>query len=283
MPLKQRLAASARAFMNPALRQPRALPSPEPARVVVDRLLAGKNALVTGAGRNIGRAIALEIAAHGGSVYCTERVGERAAELATELAAAGVPSKVFEADITKPGDSEAVQAELAAAGVGIDVVVNNVGIVEGEPRDVFETNVLGPMHLTRLFTQSMIEGARPGSVVFVSSIHQQTVVRRSPAYSASKGALAMLIKELAVELAPHRIRVNGVAPGWTLEDSDGSPVAHGWAPLEGTSVPPRYIGRAAVHLASDHFSRYTTGTTVTIDGGLSLFNYLCAVEAGLHL
>jgi NAD(P)-dependent dehydrogenase (short-subunit alcohol dehydrogenase family) len=93
-------------------------------------------------------------------------------------------------------------------------------------------------------------------------------------YSASKAALGMIIKELAIELAPHNIRVNGIAPGNIKEDEKGNTIPHRYTPLYGSSINPCYIGRAAVYLSSDYYSRYTTGTVIKIDGGLSLYNHL---------
>jgi NAD(P)-dependent dehydrogenase (short-subunit alcohol dehydrogenase family) len=84
----------------------------------------------------------------------------------------------------------------------------------------------------------------------------------------------MLVKELAMEYAQYKIRVNGIAPGWTAEDDSGNPLYHESTPLYKSSVNPRFIGRAAVYLASDYFSKFTTGSIIKIDAGLSLQNYL---------
>ncbi len=84
----------------------------------------------------------------------------------------------------------------------------------------------------------------------------------------------MIINELALELAPHNIRVNGIAPGAVGEDEEGEPLPHNDTPLHGTKVGPQYVGRAAAYLASDYFSRHTTGTVLKIDGGLSLHHYM---------
>ena len=83
----------------------------------------------------------------------------------------------------------------------------------------------------------------------------------------------MAIKELAIDLAPYNIRVNGIAPGWVEEDYKNQPKPHPYTPLRQSSINPRYIGRAAVYLAADYFSRFTTGTVLTIDAGLSLYSY----------
>ena len=83
----------------------------------------------------------------------------------------------------------------------------------------------------------------------------------------------MIVKELALDLAPHQIRVNGIAPGWTAEDKHQTPFRQRHAPLHNSSINPRYIGRAAVYLASDYFSKFTTGTVIKVDAGLSLYNH----------
>jgi len=281
MSMRRRIGAALRAFQNPALRQPRPVPPPEPTRVVVDRLLEGRNALVTGAGRHIGRSIALELAAHGANVAITDLDPARLAAVEAELKGFPGQGRAFQADITRASDTEEVLRRLRGEGVTIDLLVNNVGIVADDFASTFETNVTGPVHLTRQVAQALVERQAPGSIVFLTSIHQDTVFTRTKAYAASKAAVGMVIKQLAVELAPHRIRVNGIAPGDVREDEQGDVVPYGYTPLEGTSIRPRYIARGVVYLASEYFSRYTTGAVITIDAGLSLFNYQCAYDAGL--
>jgi NAD(P)-dependent dehydrogenase (short-subunit alcohol dehydrogenase family) len=143
-----------------------------------------------------------------------------------------------------------------------------------EWQKIFNINIFGSMELTKLISQMMIAHNIHGSIIFITSIHQDTI-RRLLAYSSSKAALAMIVKELAIELAPEKIRVNGIAPGAILEDEQGNPLSHSYTPLHKTTINPRYIGRAAVYLASDYFSLFTTGTVLKIDAGLSLYNYLC--------
>lgn len=283
MGLKQRLGAALRAFMNPALRLPQPIPPPEPTRIVVDKLMESRNALITGAGRHIGRSIAVELMHHGANVYCTELDAARCQGLQAELARLPGKSRVFQADITRTEDTDAVLKALKEEGVAIDLLVNNVGIVVDDFAASFDTNVTGPAYLTQRVSRAMIDGKILGSIIFLSSIHQETLFTRNKAYAPSKAAIGMLIKQLAVELAPHRIRVNGIAPGDVREDEQGNVVPYRFTPLEGTSIRPQYIARAAIYLASDYFSRYTTGSIITIDGGLSLFNYQCAVDAGLFL
>jgi NAD(P)-dependent dehydrogenase (short-subunit alcohol dehydrogenase family) len=278
MELGRRFWAAIRAFRNPALRQPRLIPPPEPTRIVVDRLMEGRTALVTGAGGLIGRSIALELLGQGANVHCTDIDPGRLESLAAEMARFPGTARVHRADITRPEDGEAVLSAIREEGRTVDLLVNNVGIVADDFRESFATNVIGPMSLTDRVARLMIDAKVEGSVVFLSSIHQETLFTRTRAYAATKASVRMLVKQLAVELAPHRIRVNSIAPG----DVRGAVERFPYTPLEGSSIPPQYIARSVVYLASDYYSRYTTGATVTIDGGLSLFNYQCAMDAGLY-
>lgn len=119
----------------------------------------------------------------------------------------------------------------------------------------------------------MIAAQRGGCILFLSTIHQWSY-KGDVSYSASKAAVGAIINELALKLAPHGIRVNGLAPGLVRLDEMGSPCPHIPTPLHQTAVHPQYIGRAAVYLASDYFSHCTTGTLLKIDAGLSLVNYV---------
>ena len=281
MSLVKRAGAALRAFLNPALRQPRPVPPAEPTRVVMDRLLEGRTALVTGAGQGIGRSIALELAGQGASVYVTDVDEGRLAAVGRELAAFPVRSRAFQADVTRPEDTEALLAGLAAEGAAVDLLVNNVGIVADDLGASFATNVIGPAELTRRITGALVARRTPGSVVFLSSIHAHSVFTRTRGYGPTKAAVDALVRQLALELAPHGIRVNAIAPGDVREDERGDVAPWGYTPLEGTSVRPRYIARAVTFLSSEYFSRHTTGAILTIDGGLSLFNYQAAFDAGL--
>jgi NAD(P)-dependent dehydrogenase (short-subunit alcohol dehydrogenase family) len=282
MSMKSRVRAAVRAFLNPALRPARSTPPPEPTRIVVDKLLEGRNALVTGAGRHIGLAIARELLAHGANVYCTDIDPALCASLEAELAGSKGGRRVFRSDITIAADTAALLKTLDDDKVTIDLLVNNVGVVVDDFMVSFRTNVAGPMDLTYGIAQRMVDAKRGGSIVFLTSIHGETIFTRTRAYAPSKAAVGMLIKQLAVQYAGDRIRVNGVAPGDIRVDEAGKVVPYRFTPLEETSISPQYIARAVVYLASEYFSRYTTGSIVKIDGGLSLFNYQCAADAGLY-
>ena len=248
------------------------------------KLLAGKNVLITGAGQNIGKSIAVEMAKQGAKVFFTDIDRKKIESLEKELSEYGHFSKGFVSDIERHEEIDALSSELTNAGVQIDILVNNVGIqsridtiFDFEKSDwekTFNINILGPMYLTSLVVKKMRANEIAGSVLFITSVHQWAV-RTVASYSASKAALGMVVKELALDLAPYGIRVNGIAPGWVAENSEGKPLKHPYCPLYKTSIRPCYIGRAAVYISSDYFSRQTTGTVIKIDGGLSLWNHCC--------
>jgi NAD(P)-dependent dehydrogenase (short-subunit alcohol dehydrogenase family) len=249
-------------------------------------LITGKNVLITGAGRNIGRSIALEMADQGANIYFIDFNEKRCKNLGKELSSYPVKNRGFVFDITSVEDIDALCKILEENQIDIDILVNNVGygsnqnsskMLDSDEWDrVFATNIFGPLYLTERVSEIMIKKKIQGSILFISSIHQW-FISRIASYSASKAAIGMLIKELSVELAPHSIRVNGIAPGYIAEDKKGRPIAHRDTPLLRSSINPSYIGRAAVYLSSDYFSKYTTGSVLKIDAGLSLYNHL--VEA----
>ncbi|HEY9646684.1 MAG TPA: SDR family oxidoreductase [Chroococcidiopsis sp.] len=248
---------------------------------VDNQLLRHKNVLITGAGKNIGRAIALEMARQGANVFFTNTDAATCDQLQQELNAFSITSAGYVSDVANIDDVDALCQTLHKDAGTIDIVVNNVGIqfeaigllqsTRDQWKATFDTNVIGPMYLSQQMAKAMIQQNVRGSFLFVTSIHQFTI-SRWPSYSASKAALGMAIQELAVELAAYGIRVNGIAPGWVAEDAHGMPRPHPYTPLGQQSIHPVYIGRAAVYLAADYFSQGTTGAVLTIDGGLSLYN-----------
>src|SRR5262245_18348636 len=177
----------------------------QPARVLDNQLLRDKNVLVTGAARNIGRSIALEMAGQGASIYFTDLQPDAVAQLHGELEASGARARGFVADVSSPADVESLCAALAVDRVVVDVLVNNVGVTRGKGlrtlamadlRAVFEANVFGPLQLTRFIVNALIAAERPGSFLFVTSVHEWTTFG-AVAYSASMAALGMIVKELA--------------------------------------------------------------------------------------
>ena len=254
----------------------------EPYPIMNSNLLSGKNVLITGAGRNVGKSIAIEMARQGASIFFTDIEEKSCCRLEKELDVFQIRSKAFLSDISKTRDIESLCNSLAEEDIAIDILVNNVGI-QGHAKTitkfdleewnrVYQTNVFGPMYLTKRISEIMISNSKNGCIIFVTSTHQWNIMRDA-SYSSSKAALGMIVRELAVDLAPHRIRVNGIAPGRVAENEQGNALRDKYTLLHNSSINPRYIGRAAVYLASDYFSKFTTGTVVTIDAGLSLYNH----------
>lgn len=259
----------------------------EPIKVYDNQLLAGKNILITGAGKNIGKSIAMEMATQGGNIYFIDIDKERCEQLELELENYSVKFKSFVFDINNLQEIDNLIKFLDENKINIDILVNNIGInnykkgikdIEiNDWEKIFNTNVFKPMYLTQKITEMMIKNEQGGSIIFITSIHQ-FISSRWLIYSASKTTLGMIIKELAIDLAPYNIRVNGIALGWVAEDEEKNPYYHQQTPLHNSSINPCYIGRCAVYLASDYFSYFTTGTVLTIDGGLSLHSYLSIIN-----
>ena len=262
----------------------------------MDPLLNGKNVLVTGAGRNIGRSIAIEMAREGANVFLTDIDEKSCKQVQDELRDYKGRYKAIVADVSTPQTTDRLLDQLANEAIEVDVLVNNVGVHSAQMKanrsllsralgrfdsakkahnelqvweDVFETNVFGPVYLTDAVTKRMIQNEKGGSIIFVTSVHQW-VVRGDAAYSSSKAALGMIINELALALWPHRIRVNGIAPGYVARKE----IPHPWGDKYRRTVRPEHVGRTAVFLASDYFSEYTTGSVIKVDAGLSLHNFL---------
>lgn len=248
-----------------------------------EKLLVGRTVLLTGAGGLVGRGIAHVLAQHGANIYCCDIDQQRQAELVDALRAYGVGVHSLITDVSQPSQVDRLCAALAEIDRGVDVLINCAGIQA--PRSPFpnqdaaawsamlQTNVLGSLYLTKRVCEGMIARALPGSVLFITSIHHWTLWGEV-GYSACKAALGAAVRELAFDLAAHGIRVNGIAPGAVGEDSEGVPLSHPPTPLRHEMISPGAIGRAAVFLASDYFSRHITGTILTVDGGLSLHSYL---------
>lgn len=237
----------------------------------------GRTAVVTGAARGIGRGVATLLAALGVRVVAVDR---DAAGLADAFGDGScVP---WTADLAVE-DTEALAAAIWERHGPVQLLVNNAGIqvestfLEAAPEDVdavLATNLRGPWFLTRGVARRLVAEGLPGAVVFVSSLHD-TFVRTLPHYSASKAAVSMLVKELAYELAPHRIRVNAVSPGSirTAVVAPSSPEQEAaiarLIPL-GRIGEPADVARLVAILLDDAWSGYVTGANVRVDGGLAL-------------
>jgi NAD(P)-dependent dehydrogenase (short-subunit alcohol dehydrogenase family) len=242
--------------------------------------LPPRSVLITGAGHGIGRGIAEAFAAAGDAVIVADRDLERAEEVATSLqerfGARAVPLAV---DVRDSASVAAmVDAALAALG-GIDVLVNNAGVYpnhlvvdmsEEEWDAVFDTNVKGMFLVSRAVARHMIARGGDGKIVNISSGAAKSGRIGAAHYCASKAAVDMFTRVLALELARHDIAVNAVGPGlvevpdWSLSDEYIDAIV-GANPM-GRIGQPEDIARAVRYLASPD-ATYITGTTLYVDGG----------------
>lgn len=246
--------------------------------------LQGKLALVTGAGRGIGRGCALELAREGADLVINDRPGSPdLAAAAEEIRSLGRRCTAIEADVFSRSGCESLVAQ-AAAIAPIDILVSNpafsrrAGFLEYDP-DVFERVLRGALtsgfHMSQLVARQMVAGGRRGKIVFISSVHADRPYAGSVAYNAAKAGLNHMAKTIAIELVKHRINVNLIEPGWIDTPNErqvfGDKMLDEQGPLQpwGRLGQPADIGRAVVFLCSDD-ADYMTGTVLRVDGALVL-------------
>ena len=244
--------------------------------------LDGKIAFVTGGGRGLGRAGALAFAGAGAHVVLVSRTRSQLEETAAMVEKLGRKALVAIADTRSGTDVEAaVRAAVDAFG-RIDILFNNAGtnirkpVVDMPDEDwhtIMDTNVKGAFLVVRSVARQMVRQGG-GTIINMSSMSAMSAEPTKAVYAASKGAIALLTKGLALELAPRGIRVNAIAPGYMLTslvkggldaDPDRKQRVLARIPL-GRLGEPDEIGGALVFLACDAAS-YITGATITIDGG----------------
>ncbi len=239
-------------------------------------LLTGKVAVVTGGGAGIGRGIARGLAAFGASVAIWERDEASVAAAAEEIDGLGI--------VTDVRESPQVDAALARTTTElgpVDILVNNAGAVfwssildtsENGWDALYRANLKHVMVCTQRVARGMVEAGAGGSVISVTSIEGVRAAPGYAAYAAAKAGVINFTKTAALELAPHGIRVNALAPDITLTEGLASVAPPGAEKQFGFTVPMGRPGHvddlagAAVFLAGD-LSRYVTGQTIHVDGG----------------
>lgn len=245
-------------------------------------LLAGKTALITGATRGIGRAIALRFAAEGANVAFTYRSQHEAAQsLVSELEAMGVRAKAYTSDAASFEDAHKVVEDVKETFGRIDVLVNNAGITkdglmmrmdEAQWDAVIDTNLKSAFNFIHACTPVMAR-QRSGSIISMSSVVGVSGNAGQCNYSASKAGLIGLTKSMAKEMGPRGIRANCIAPGFIATDMTGAlpeNVRQEWEkqiPLRRGGTPEDVAG-VAVFLASD-LAGYVTGQVVNCCGGMN--------------
>ena len=246
--------------------------------------LENKVAIVTGAATGIGQAIAAGMAKEGASVVI-DYVGAPDAPNQTVqmIESAGGKCLAVEADVSKPDEVANLMQQAIAKFGRVDVLVNNAGVERKHPITEFPldqwnmiiaVNLTGPFLCAQAAAKQMIAQSGPGRIINISSIHQDLPMPGNAPYCASKGGLRMLMRTMAVELAPHGITVNNIGPGaiYTPIDADvqANPEMEAALMAEipmGRWGKPEEVANLAIFLASDDAS-YVTGSTYYIDGGM---------------
>jgi NAD(P)-dependent dehydrogenase (short-subunit alcohol dehydrogenase family) len=248
--------------------------------------LAGKRALVTGSGTGLGREIALEFAREGADVVLHySKSAKGAHSSAGQIQAMNRRATVFQADLSRVEDCFDLVDKAAEFLGGIDVLMNNAGITAARnfldvtPEDfnlLYNVNVRGQFFCAQQAAKHMLGQENKGVIINMTSIHGCSGFTDHSVYDGTKGAIWSWTRELAVELAPRGIRVNGVAPGWIVVESHYKQIK-GFNPevvAQQLKVPwqrlgkPVEVARACVYLASEA-SSYMVGHVMIIDGGAS--------------
>jgi 3-oxoacyl-[acyl-carrier protein] reductase len=245
----------------------------------VSDLLAGKVAIVTGASRGIGRAIALQLAEIGAKVVVNYASSNGAAdELVAQIEGIGGEAISVQADVSKADEMDALFSTVMAKWSRVDILVNNAGITRDtlllrmKPEDwqaVIDTNLTGVFLATRLASKIMLK-QKSGRIINIASVAGQMGNPGQANYSAAKAGVIGFTKTVAKELASRGITVNAVAPGFIATDMTNDLKAEGilqYIPL-GRYGQPEEVAGMVRFLASDSAAAYITGQTFNVDGGM---------------
>jgi len=250
--------------------------------------LEGKVALVTGSAQGIGQAIAIRLAQEGADIIVDDRtLGQSAQETVNAITKMGRRVHAIAGDLANTEDDRRVILEGVEKLGKIDILVNNAGVekradfwdvTEKDFDFVLQINLRGTFFITQDFVNHLRATNRSGRIINISSVHEELPFPHFSTYCASKGALKMLCRDLAIELGPLGITVNNIAPG-AIETPINTALLHNpqLLSLLESKIPlgrlgkPEDVSGLAAFLASDDAS-YITGATFVVDGGL-LHNY----------
>ncbi len=249
--------------------------------------LQGKVAVITGSATGIGLAIAQVMAREGAAVVIdyvgSEHEQEQAAQAVQGIERDGGKALAVRADVSKQEDVQNLVAQTVGAFGRLDIMVNNAGIEQEHPflemplevwDKVIAVDLTGPWLGSQLAARQMVKQGHGGRIINISSVHEDLPMPTNAPYCAAKGGLRMLMRTIAVELAPHSITVNNIGPGAidtpldtsTKDDPQKYKQLLSEIPL-GRMGQPEEVAELAVYLASDA-AAYVTGSTYFIDGGM---------------
>jgi glucose 1-dehydrogenase len=247
--------------------------------------LKDRAALITGASRGIGRAIAERFAKEGARVAVNYLPrGHNEDEAREVLDSLNTPGMIVAGDVSQRRDVERMVAEVTANFGRLDIVVCNAGIELKKPflevtdeewNRVLSVNLYGSFVVSQVAARQMAKQGGGGKLIFISSVHEDIPFPEYASYCASKGGVRMLMRNLAIELAPYKINVNNIAPGAiatpinqaVLDDPHAKTAAITEIPW-GRFGRPEEVAAVAVFLASEE-AEYVTGSTYYVDGGLT--------------
>ena len=246
--------------------------------------LAGKVALVTGASSGLGRRFALVLAKAGAKVGVAARRTDKLAEVVREIEAFDGRAVPIPLDVTDPASVRAAVATAETKLGPIGVLVNNAGTIVvkslldhtvEEWDRVLDTNLKGVWLMAQEVTRHMVRLGHGGSIINIASMLGLTAQSKRPSYCAAKAGVIHLSRAMALELAPHKIRVNAIAPGFFESEMTHGYLASDAGRAMAARIPMKRTGAAdeldgALLLLASDASTYMTGAVLTVDGGHSL-------------
>jgi NAD(P)-dependent dehydrogenase (short-subunit alcohol dehydrogenase family) len=239
--------------------------------------LKDKVAIITGAGRNIGEAVAHTLAGEGAKVAVVDLEKDRAERVAADITAAGNTAKAFVADVSDEAQVQKLVSDVVAAFGGVDILLNNVAISDNQHildiskadwDKVLAVTLTVPFLMGKYVAKQMVAQGRGGNILNVASTSGWRGRSRAIAYTSAKGGVINLTRSMAVQLAPHKIRVNSISP-----NKIGSPVGkeefdptRPVANLAERPGEPLDMAKAVLFLVSDD-SSFVWGENLFLDGG----------------